>query len=70
MSKDKEMTLETAFEALDQLLVKMEARDLPLEEAFKLYQEGTQLIAFCNSSIDKVEKQIIEINGAGEDGTV
>ena len=64
---DKEMTLEAAFEALDALLVRMEARDLPLEEAFKLYQEGTKLVAFCNASIDRVEKQIIEINGAESD---
>ncbi len=67
---DKEMTLESAFEALDTLLGRMEDKDLPLEEAFLLYQEGTKLVAFCNASIDKVEKQIIEISGAENNDTV
>ena len=44
---EKEKTLEAAFEELDALLGRMEDKDLPLEEAFKLYQEGTKLIAFC-----------------------
>ena len=37
--------------------------DLPLEEAFKLYQEGVKLLKYCNGAIDKVEKKIIEIHG-------
>ena len=65
---EKAQSLETAFEALDALVAKMEDRDLPLEEAFKLYQEGVSLLKYCNSTIDKVEKQIIEIQGnAGEE---
>ena len=60
---EKEKTLETAFEELDALLSRMENKDLPLEDAFKLYQEGTKLVAFCNASIDRVEKQIIELSG-------
>lgn len=60
---EKAQSLETAFEALDALVSKMEDRDLPLEEAFKLYQEGVSLLKYCNSTIDKVEKKIIEIQG-------
>ena len=59
----KAKTLEQSFEELDVLLEKLEDKDLPLDEAFKLYQEGTKLIAGCNAAIDKVEKKIIEING-------
>ena len=55
----KAKSLETAFEELDAL----EDRDLPLEEAFKLYQEGVKLLQYCNGAIDKVEKKIIEIHG-------
>ena len=67
---EKEKTLETAFEELDALLGRMEDKDLPLEEAFKLYQEGTKLIAYCNASIDRVEKQIIELSGVENNDTV
>ena len=59
----KAKSLETAFEELDALAAKMEDRDLPLEEAFKLYQEGVKLLKYCNGAIDKVEKKIIEIHG-------
>ncbi len=67
---EKEKTLETAFEELDVLLGRMEDKDLPLEEAFKLYQEGTKLIAYCNASIDRVEKQIIELSGVESNDAV
>lgn len=53
----KAKSLETAFEELDALAAKMEDRDLPLEEAFKLYQEGVKLLKYCNGAIDKVEKK-------------
>ena len=56
----KAKSLETAFEELDALAAKMEDRDLPLEEAFKLYQEGVKLLKYCNGAIDK---KIIEIHG-------
>lgn len=59
----KAKSLETAFEELDALVAKMEDKDLPLEEAFKLYQDGVKLLKYCNGAIDKVEKKIIEIEG-------
>jgi exodeoxyribonuclease VII small subunit len=65
MAKSK--SLETAFEELDALIAKMEDKDLPLEDAFKSYQEGVKLLQYCSSAIDKVEKKIIEIHGADAD---
>lgn len=59
----KAKSLEESFAQLDELLLKMEDRDLPLEEAFRLYQEGVKLVKTCSSSIDKVEKKLIEIRG-------
>lgn len=66
----KAKTLETAFEELDALLSRMEDKDLPLEESFKLYQEGVKLIKFCNGTIDKIEKKVIEIQGVEDNDTV
>jgi exodeoxyribonuclease VII small subunit len=63
----KAKSLETAFEELDALISKMEDKNLPLEDAFKSYQEGVKLLQYCNSAIDKVEKKIIEIHGADAD---
>lgn len=61
-------SLESAFEELDSIIEKMEDRNLPLEEAFRLYQQGVELIKYCSSSIDMVEKKLIEIQGAAENG--
>lgn len=60
MAKSK--ALETAFEELDDLIEQMEYKETSLEESFKLYTAGMKLIKYCNDSLDKVEKKLIEIN--------
>ncbi len=60
-----ETTLEESFDILDGMLKKLEDSSLPLEEALKLYQQGTELLAKCNDKIDMVEKQIMAVNKEG-----
>lgn len=69
-AEDKKKTLEEAFAEMDGLIARMEKKDIPLEESFELYRRGMQLVEFCNSSIDRVEKQVIEIRGADSDELV
>lgn len=64
-SKKKDISVEEAFEQLDQLLEKLEDRETPLEESFLLYQQGMLLLEQCNKKIDTVEKQILIMNGDG-----
>lgn len=64
MAKTK--SLETAFEELEQTIEKLEGDDLSLEASFKLYTEGMKLVKFCNDSIDKVEKKMIELRAEDE----
>lgn len=61
-----ELTLEESFSKLDTMLEKLEDRELPLEEALRLYQQGMELLAHCNEKIDTVEKKILIMNGDGE----
>jgi|GEM_PF-46654 exodeoxyribonuclease VII small subunit len=63
--KTEELTLEASFARLDEMLEKMEDRELPLEESFRLYQQGMELLASCNEKIDVVEKKIRIMNGDG-----
>lgn len=63
---DRELTLEENFAALEQLIAKLERADLPLEEAFRSYSEGMQLLRRCNDQIDRVEKQVLKL---AEDGS-
>lgn len=50
--------LESSFKRLDEIIEKMEQGELSLEESFKLYKEGVELVGACNESIEKVEKDI------------
>lgn len=59
--------MEEAFEELNELLTKMDSDQISLEDSFKLYQEGVQLVRYCNEKIDKVEKQLIILNEMGEE---
>ena len=64
--KDGELTLEEAFSRLDNLAARLEQRDIPLEESFRLYKEGMDLLKFCRERIDTVEKKMQVISDDGE----
>ena len=73
MSKEKsndqvleEKTLEEAFTELDGLAEKLEDRETSLEDSFRLYRQGMELLKFCSEKLDTVEKKMLQIN---EDGT-
>ena len=73
MSKDKsndqvleEKTLEEAFTELDGLAEKLEDRETSLEDSFRFYRQGMELLKLCSEKLDTVEKKMLQIN---EDGT-
>lgn len=55
----EEMSIEQTFEALEEIMEKLEAGETTLEESFKYYETGMKLVKSCNDQIDKVEKQIM-----------
>ncbi|MGN0361852.1 MAG: exodeoxyribonuclease VII small subunit [Bilifractor sp.] len=63
---DKELTLEESFQKLDELIAKLEDREIPLEESFNLYKQGMDLLKSSREKIDTVEKKMLQINEAGE----
>ena len=46
---------------------KLEAPDSTLEESFACYEAGMKLVKACNDKIDKVEKQMIILQGGTEE---
>jgi exodeoxyribonuclease VII small subunit len=55
--------IEQDIKRLDELAKKMEAGDLPLEQALELFNEGIQLVRRCTKTIEEAElkvKQILE----------
>lgn len=65
MSKEKK-TLEGAFEELENIIEKMNDRDVSLDESFALYTEGTKLLKYCNEQLDMVEKKMLVLSEEGE----
>lgn len=64
--EEKSMTLEESFEKLDKILLNLESRDISLEESFRIYQQGMELLKQCHRKIDGVEKKMQLINEEGE----
>ncbi len=62
---EKGKTLEENFQELEEILQKMDDRELPLEESFLLYQRGIHVLQDANKSIDRVEKEVLKLNGDG-----
>lgn len=60
------MELEEIFESLNELMDKMEDRDVSLEESFELYSDGMKMLKACNEKLDTVEKKMMTINENGE----
>ena len=60
MAKSK--SIESVFEELDANIAQLESPEITLEESFKLYNDSMKLLKYCNDTIDKVEKKIIEMN--------
>lgn len=67
MSEQQEnFTLEQNLERLEQLIEQLGEEDIPLEEAFKTYTTGMNILKQCNDQIDKVEKQVLLFTETGE----
>lgn len=65
-SAKAEKTLEQSFSQLNMVVDKLENDELSLEESFKVYQKGMELLKECNAKIDTVEKKMVKLNTNGE----
>ena len=66
MSEDStvELTFEQALASLDQAVRALEAGDLPLDEATRLYEEGMKLARTCNEMLASAELRVTQIRTA------
>lgn len=64
--KQESITLEEAFGKLDDVVERLESREISLEESFKVYQDGMMLLKTCGEKIDRVEKAMLQLDENGE----
>lgn len=58
-------SLEEVFEQLDQIVEQLEGVNVSLEDSFKLYHQGMELLKVCNDKIDTVEKKMLMLDENG-----
>lgn len=56
--QNQQETFEEAMEQLEDIVDKLEAGDVALEEAIKLFQKGMTLSQTCHQKLKKVEQQV------------
>jgi len=57
----KEMSFEKAMDRLNEVVNLLEKNDVPLEEAVKLFEEGLELVKFCDSKLKGFELKVSEL---------
>lgn len=66
MSDKQDFTLEENFARLEETIEQLEQEDIPLEDAFKAYTLGMEILKQCNDQIDRVEKKVLKLSETGE----
>jgi exodeoxyribonuclease VII small subunit len=49
---------EGGLKRLDEIVRKLEQGDAPLDDALKLFDEGTKLVGACNKLLDTAEQKV------------
>ena len=59
--------LEQLLMRIDDIIEKMQEKEVSLEDSFHLYQQGIEAVKACNEKIDAVEKQLIILDEQGRE---
>ena len=52
------MKFEDAIGRIEEIIKKLETGEIPLEESLKLFEEGMNLINFCQKKLNEVEQKV------------
>lgn len=61
MSEKKTPGFEESMLRLEQIVWQLEQGDVPLEDALKLFEEGTKLAKNCDGMLNKAEKKVVQL---------
>ncbi len=57
----KKQTFEAAMRRLEEIALRLESGDAPLEESLALFEEGAKLIKECSARLDKAEQRVTRL---------
>lgn len=61
-----ELSFEEALTELDEIVAKIEAGDLTLEESLSLFERGQKLATRCNKQLDEASLRVEQLSEDGE----
>lgn len=61
--EERELSYEQAMEQLEQVLRRLDAGDLPLEEAISCFQDGLEYIKLCQAKLTAAEGKLKILRG-------
>jgi exodeoxyribonuclease VII small subunit len=67
--KLEELPFEAAFAQLQEVVGKLEAGDLPLDDALALFEQGQKLAAYCSAKLDEAELKVQKLAPSGATGS-
>ena len=65
--EEKKLSIEEAFSEIDDKIKALENDDISLEDSFKEYQQGMELLKYCHEAIAEVEQKVQKI---AQDGSL
>ncbi len=65
-NKSQADSFEKLFSELEEIVAKLEAGDLALDESLALFQRGTELAKKCAEMLDQAELRVKELTPRGE----
>lgn len=65
MEENNTKTIEESFEALEEIITKLESSDISLDESFALYKNGIEELKQANDKIEQTKKAVMAISKDG-----
>lgn len=65
MEENNTKTIEESFEALEDIITKLESSDISLDESFALYKNGMEELKQANDKIEQTKKAVMAISKDG-----
>ena len=59
--ENKQMSIDETLKKIEDIVSKLEAGEIPLEQAIELYKEGASLILNCNKMLAEAELTLSKI---------
>ena len=58
---EQNLTYEQAMKRLDEIVKILENNEATLDDAINLYQEGVELVNYCNKKLKSIETKVTKI---------